>query len=372
MDKKSIAVVVVLGVILIGIVIATFVYDAKINTSIVEINGVKYSKDDFESYLKVWQYENGEEPVDMDTMFSNYQVYKLYSQYVDKYKIELPSGEQIEALTEEDKTKLQNDYALAENEYRRVKTEIAKVDYLYSNLPSYWKVSDEDYEEHKGENADKFKMYDYRVMQVAVESAPETSGDVSGDVSGDNGEQARKDAAMAKAVEALAKVKSGDSFEEVAKEYGTNRITYTNGGYTIVNGSLETVSGLYMEDYLWDENIIKALQTLNKGEYSEIFENENSYTFVYLEDVREGLDKADDDIYRRQIANEHIQGEARIAPPNAIVLKSIDLKKLIPILAKTGEESGETLDKNNENNNVVENLGDENISENVELEVSGE
>jgi len=349
MDKKSLAVVVVLGIVLIGIIIGVFVYDANANSTIAEINRVKYNKSDFESYLKVWQYENGEEPVDLDEMYNNYKIYKLYTQYADNYHVELPSGEKVSTLTESEITKLSEKYALTENEYMRVKTEIAEVDYLFANLQDYWIVSDEEYESHKGANADLFKMYDYRVMQVNVEQPEEKSGDVSGDISGDEAisgdsdEQIRKNNAKSKAVEALAKVKSGDSFEEVAKEYGASRITYSNGGYTIVNGTKETVSGLFMNSYVWDQNIIKALTTLKKGEYSEIYESEGYYMFVYLEDIREGLDKEDENNYKRQIANEHIQSEALMVD-NRIALKRIKVEKLIPILNKEIKEdiSGET------------------------------
>lgn len=361
MDKKQLGVVIALGVILLGIIIAVFVYDAKLNTSILEVNGIKYDVSDFESYLKVWQYENGEEPIDIDSMFSTYKLYKLYSQYAEKYHVKLSSENEVKALTDSEITKLAEDYALTESEYMRVKEEMALVDELYANLQDYYIISDEEYNEHKEGNEDKFKMYDYRVMQIAVEEAEETSGDtlsgdtisgdvnsgdmsgdISGDTASDNGEQARKDVAMSKAVEALAKVKSGDSFEEVAKEYGTYRFVYTPSGYNVVNGTLETVSGLYMEQYVWDTNIIEALTTLQKGEYSQIYEGDSAYTFVYLEDVREGLDETNDNLYKREIGNEHIQGEAVVVDGNRFILKSIRLEKLIPILAKEKEESGDT------------------------------
>lgn len=371
MDKKSIVVLGVLGIILLVIIGAVFIYDGKINTNIVEVNGEKYSKSDFESYVKVWQYQNGSTPVDMETIFSNYQVYKLYSQYLEKYDVELPSGEQVPALTDAEKTKLEQDYNLSESEYMRVKTEIAEIDYLFANLQKYWVVSEEEYNTHKEGNEDKFKMYDYRVMQVAVDPAPEKSGDGSGDnsgdTSGDTSEQARKDAAKSKAVIALAKVKSGDKFEDVAKEYGTTRITYTNGGYSIVNGNLESISGLYMDSYLWDANIIKALQTLKPGEYSEIYESESSYVFVYLENIREGLDEADKNSFKRQIANEHIQSSAVIVP-NRITFKSVKLNELVPALLKSGDSVTEEHDHDHDHSFEVEIESGEQVSG----EVSGE
>jgi len=386
MDKKTLGIVIAIGVLLIGIITAVFIYDAKLNTTILEVNGTKYDKSDFESYLKVWQYENGEDVVDLDNSFANYEVYKLFSQYVDYYDVKLDSANKVSELTDAEKEKLATDYALSESEYMRVKTEIAAVDQLYNNLHEYYKVSDADYEEHKGESGDWFKMYDYRVMQIAVEDEEETSGDevsgdvISGDVSGDNSEQARKDAAMSKAVEALAKVKSGDKFEDVAKEYGINRIAYSPSGYNIVNGALETVSALYMDQYIWDENILDALNTLQKGEYSEIYEGDSSYTFVYLEDIREGLDGSDDNLYRRQIANEHIQGEAIIVE-NKITLKSIDLEELIPFVAKQAElASGDSGEQNEEEHNhdhehEEDNVANQTVSGDVisgEIMVSGE
>lgn len=367
MDKKTLGAVIAIGILLVGIIVAVFIYDAKLNTTILEVNGTKYDKSDFESYLKVWQYENGDEEISIDDSFANYEIYKLFSQYVEHYDVKLKSENEVKELTDTEKTTLETEYNLTENEYMRVKEEIALVDQLYANLHEYYKVSDADYEEHKGDNGDKFKMYDYRIMQVAVEDAKEESGDsmsgdtisgdVSGDISGDttvdNSEEARKNAAKSRAVEALAKVKSGDNFEEVAKEYGVNRIAYSAGGYNIVNGTLETVSALYIDQFLWDEDVINALNTLEKGEYSEIFEGDSSYTFVYLEDIREGLDEYDDNMYRRQIGNEHIQGEA-IVVPNKITLKSINLKKLIPVLANKIETSGDEEHNHDEENHVHE------------------
>lgn len=384
MDKKSLGIVIALGIILLGIIIAVFVYDGKVNTTIVDINGVKYDQSDFESYLKVWQYENGTKPVNLDTMYSNYKAYKLYTQYVDKYHIELPSGEKVSQLSETEITKIASDYNLSESEYMRVKTEIAEVDYLFDNLQDYWVVSDEEYNTHKEGNEDLFKTYDYRVMQVAVEAAPETSGDVSGDTSGDvlsgdavsdNSEEARKNKAKSRAVEALAKVKSGDSFEEVAKEYGMSRIVFSNGGYRIVNGTLESVAGLYMDSYLTG-NILEALKTLNVGDYSEIYEEDGYFTFVFLENIREGLDEYDDDTYRKSIANEHIQGEALIVD-NKLTLKRIDLKDLIPAITKLGtitenestEDHDHDHDHEDESNTV---LSGDSLSGDDLKEISGE
>ena len=376
MDKKQLGIVIALGVLLLGIIIAVFIYDAKLNTNIVEVNGVKYDKSDFESYLKVWQYENGEETVNLEDMYRNYELYKLYSQYVEKYNVKLSNENEIKELTDTEKTKLMEDYALSESEYMRVKEEIALVDQLYANLQDYFVISEEEYNVHKEGNEDKFKMYDYRVMQIPVEQPEETSGDVSGDdltgdisgdISGDSGEQARKDAAMAKAVEALAKVKSGDNFEEVAQEYGTYRFVYTPSGYNVVNGTLESVAGLYMEQYIWDTNVIEALTTLNKGEYSKIYEGDSAYSFVYLEDIREGLDEENENIYKREIGNEHIQGEAIIIE-NKITLKGIKIEKLIPILARE-KESGDIISEN-VSGNVKQTASGDVIS--GEIIVSGE
>ena len=355
MDKKTLGIAVVLGVLLVGIIVAVLVYDAVFNTNILTVNGESYDKSDFESYLKVWQYENGDEPVDIATMMNNYSVYKLYSQYIDFYDVTLKSENEVKELTEDEKTKLLEGYNLTESEYMRVKTEIALVDQLYGSLEDYYFVSAEDYEEHKGESGDLFKTYDYRVMQIAIEdekeeevsgdavSGDEISGDtisgdaVSGDaVSGDNSEQARRDAAMSKAVEALAKVKSGDKFEDVAKEYGTMRISYTANGLSVVNGTKETISAWYMQNYIGDENILDAFKTVSKGDCSRIYEEESSFTFVYIEDIRDGLEGEDDNIYRKQIANEHIQGEARVVP-NRNVLKNINIEELIPALTKSGD-----------------------------------
>lgn len=266
-----------------------------------------YNQDDFNSYLKIWQFENADDGLDEDEMFENYGVYKLYSQYVDKYNVKLPSGDAVPMLLDDVKSELENQFNLTEEEYMRVKTEIATVDYLFQNLQDYWKVPEEEYNTHMEGNEDKFKMYDYRVMQIAIEPATK-----SGDTSGNSSFEARRLAAKSKAVEALTKVKMGDNFEDVAKEYGKARISYLPSGMQIVNGTLESVSGLYMNEYIYDVNISEALESLEKGEYSEIYEGEDNYTFVYLENIRDGLLGADKITFIRQIANESIQNDAII------------------------------------------------------------
>ena len=367
MDKKSLVIVIILGVILVGVIAAAFLYDGVFNTTVLEVNGVKYSQADYESYLKVYQYENGSEAVDKSAIYDNFVAYKLYSQYVDRYHVELPSGEKVTEPTEAEIAKLSEDYNLSKEEYMRVKTELATVDYLFANLHNYWIVSEEEYNEHKQGNEDLFKMYDYRVLQVPVEQPSEESGDKSGDQISPSGEnlteeekaQIRKDTAKSRAVEALAKVKSGDKFEDVANEYGTMRIVISNGGYSIVNGNKESVSGLYLHESGLDANTITAITTMEKGEYSEIFENEGSFSFVYLEDIRDGLDEYDKNTFKRQIANEHIHGEA-IKIENKMFLRNINLKDLVPALEKA---SGDV---------IVDEHDHDHEHEDVEITISGD
>ncbi len=422
MEKKSIVAAVVAGILIVGVIIAVLVYDGFVNTVILEVNGVKYDKSDFESYLKVYQYEKGKEAVDIDEEFDTYQIYKLYSQYVDMYQLKLDEENKIAELTDSEKEKLEKEYALSESEYKRVKTEIALVDQLWRSLGDYYKIPDEIYEAYKAEKVEHamehglsedqvFKTYQYRVMQVPVPDAPETSGDtISGDkensgdtntsgnllsgeqnsgnsFSGDNGsgetlskeevaKKQRQAETKAKAEEALAKVKAGEKFEEVAKEYGTMRIVFSASGYQVVNGGIETVSGLYMDDYVYDEDILDALRTLKAGEYSKIYESENSYTFVYMEKIEDGIDKDSENTFKREIANELIQTSAVIVR-DKIILKSIDIEKLIPALTKvsgdnqtpalSGESQGTSGDAQGTSGEVVSgnNSGDNQEENNV-------
>lgn len=378
MDKKSIGVVSVIGVILLGIIIAIFVYDNAINTTIADVNGTKYDKSDFESYLKVWQYENGDTPVDVAELFEEYKGYKLYAQYADLYDLELPSGEKVTALTDTEKEKIQTDYNLTENEYMRVKTEMAEVMYLINNLPNYFIISDEEYDELAELNKDSFVTYDYRVMQVPVKEEEKPSGDVSGDAANVKTEAERKTEAKSKAVEALAKVKSGDKFEDVAKDYGTGRFVYTPTGYSYINGTLESVSKLYMEKYLGaeafiqaDPNIMKSLKELNKGEYSEIYEADSYYMFVYLENIRDGLDEDEKKVFKTEVAQNHIVSEAKVTGNN-IVLKSIDLEKLIPALTKVKTSGDEVKEDNDTSTNTNTTSGEVKETVSGEIKLSGD
>lgn len=405
MDKKSLIAVIFLVAILVAIVVVVFIYDGTMNTTVLEVNGVKYDVTDFENYLKVRQYEAGETPVVIDDEFSTYQVYKLFAQYAKSKNVKLPAENAVPELTEDEYATLSTDYNLSKEDYMNTKTEIALVDYVYANLQDFYDLSDEEYNSHISASTapDPEKMYYYRIMQVAVEAADTTeevsgetlsgdvsgnslSGDVSGEISGDasgdlvDDEQVRKNAAMSKAVEALARVKSGDNFEAVAEEYGSSRLIFTpDGSIDIVNGKQEVISGYYMDDYVMDTDIINALRTLNLGEYSEIFESSTgtSYCFVYLEDVKEGLEGADRSAFVKEIANEHIQGNA-VVVPNRFPLKSIKLEELIPALAKANidtQTSGDVLsgDVSGESN-PTETSGDvsNNVSGDTSSNTSGE
>lgn len=440
MNTKQIVCVILLFLVIVGTIIAIFAVDSQ-NTNVFAVGKKEYDVSDYESYVKVWYYENNDMELNTDTLYNQFTSYKTYYRWAELAGVTLSGDEIPEAPQSGDVETLLTDYKLTEDEYMRVKTEIAIANKLYADsygigkvsadVPEYYKAylnSNPDYIEQQysitlGSNErveDYLTTVDYRVYEVPVPSEPEKPVDESGntieesgDASGDAYDRAQEvlDARL-KAQEVITKLKedlsSGltvqEAFDKLAEadsgdpsgEKITRYALTGEGGYSIVtleNGQKETLSKLYAPSaesssiaYAWGfeshelgDGIVERVSKAERGQFSDIFETDDSVAFIYYEDVRDGLEGSELEKFQNESANFYIYQSSNLVY-NRIPLKKIDYEALIPRVIKKKEEdaakaeaeqqaeSGETLELSGDE--ILEAVADEN---DVSIEVaSGE
>ena len=86
---------------------------------------------------------------------------------------------------------------------------------------------------------------------------------------------------------------------------------------------------------------------VEKGEFSEIFETDDSIAFVYIEDIRDGLEGADLDDFRNNSANYYISINSETVS-NRAVARRADFDKLPAVIAQKEAESASEEDTSGE------------------------
>ena len=421
MNTKQVVAVAILVLVVLALIIGLFVGDAT-NTTVLRVGDKKYDISDFVSYVKAWNYDDDSSKSDINTMFSNYESYKVYSTRAEKAGVTLSGDEVIAELSSGDYATMLADYDLTSGEYMRVKTEMALANKLYASPYELGKISKSYFDSYKAsmieENGENyFDTYDYRVIEVTLapeievedenaevvnDEASEVSGDVvgscnaSGETSGDKArkEQQRKDEAKAKAELVLNVIKeyasnksgdneayisrlrdalevqsgdeefSGDVFDYIGQFEESSRYTQNSNGFmSVANAELTSASKLYFKEDLTGTNsylsmfgydkdakeIVDKVTNLKAGEVSDIFESVNGYSFVYLENIRSGLDEADELRYNNELANTYIGQNANMTFNKTLVNK-LKLDEILPIKAREAQApsgdivSGEVVD----------------------------
>ena len=350
--KQKIAIGII-SVLLIGTIIFAAIYDSYINDCVLEVNGIKYSDEDFEKFLRMVEYENdsaySEAGVDIEDTFGKYADMKVLLQEANKHGVTLTEEEKKsiqEAYDSEDmdKEKL-SIYGISREDFIKVCEESSLATKYEGVMGQYHYLSEEDYQLNRAQFSDGFKMYSYRIMQVIPEKA---EGEEDKPITEED-----RQLAKTRAAEALEKVKNGEDFEKVAEEYGSLRITQNLAGqYNVINGALETLPLLYMNQ---DLPINKAIINAKAGEYTEIIYDNDSYSFAKVESVEEGLSEEAEAKVRsdlnNQYANEYIKA-------NTVIVKNLSKAKKIKLT-----ERREVV--NNEANNLTE-TEENNEGENLE------
>lgn len=292
MDKSKIAVIVIAVVMLILVVCVLGVSktpEMKRNEYL-KLEDVIYTTEDVENYIliknedagdiaKVLTIEEKEEQV------NNFMADKLYASAADKKGITVPETE-IEKFKKDyaEKTLLGTN-GITEEEYIEYASDDYKANQLTENFGDYYELPEEMYDSVIEGLEDPMKSYSFRIMTFYYEE-PE-SGETSGDISGDK----LRDAVYAEAEAVRAKVLSGESFEELAKNHSTYRYTFKGVSYTLVNGDVEYATSLLLQDKLGSEALYNAVKDLGSGDCSELVEDEeqNVINFVKVETVEDGF-----------------------------------------------------------------------------------
>ena len=308
MDKKKGIILGVVTAIIIVLLIAVFVMDAnteKISpNAIVEIEGTEYTVDDFKKFIKLVNLEDGDINKVMTeeetlTILDEYLVRKLFSTAANTHqiKVEAETLQSFETDYEKNSTNLTN-AGISKEEYINFKTEQELVEILFYDFAKYYTLPDATYNEFKEQykNLGEYKTYNYRMMFIPYEE--KVSGDTSGDEvdlleSGDK-EDLSKEAQTLVANDVLARIKSGESFEDLAKTYGTPRygITQTGTLYMTKNGAIESVTSPMLDGALFNSTVlINAVKGMQSGDLSEVIDDtqNTSFTIIKLEGIEEGF-----------------------------------------------------------------------------------
>lgn len=313
MDKKTGIVLGVICAIMVALIAVVFVMDSKTENmdknTILVVDDVKYTTDEFEKFALISNYENGDITKVMTsdetvTMLDNFLLKKIYYKAATEKGIVLESG---------DTSTFDSDYAsneatllranITKDDYIKYKTEAKLVEKLQLNFDDHYELPDKVYSDVKDAyiKEDMYKTYGFRLMTIPYEE-PE-SGDVSGDTSGDSTdvlasgdvsgdkEDLSRDVQLAVAEDVLARIKSGESFEDLANEYGSTRLSFKGNEYVLVNGDIEYATTPLLESKLNSEDLYNAVLKMNSGDISAVIEDEDYKTFqiVKVESVEEGF-----------------------------------------------------------------------------------
>ena len=389
MEKSKIIILVIGFLVIVGAIIALIAADAN-DTVVATIGKDNYTLADFESYGKVWYYEeNSSITGSYDDMLEQFYVNKLYNKWAKKVGLELTEEEMPAPLESGDEEKLLNDYNLTADEYYRVKKEIALKDklrndsYNLGDVPatvqdtyfnylnqstSYLKNSYAVTLEDGQKVEDLAKTVDYRVFMIPIE---QVSGDEAEAVSGDNSGEAIDPKATAilnakiKAQDVIATIKQDIDAGKTAED----AFTFANIGYEDVkrydvgvdkigsfdqveNGQLSTLSKLYATraiegSYVYMFGLIPteivtamedAILNQEKGTFSDIVVSDQYVAFVYIEDVRDGFEGADLDTFNNESAHCYIELYYE-SVLNKIVARKANFEELPAVKAKLEAEA---------------------------------
>lgn len=318
MDKKTGIILGIIGAIVVILIAIVFVMDTKTvkldkNTLLI-VEGKEYTTNEFEKYSKLYNNENNSDinkkmtEEETLTMMDQFLLHKIYLDAAEKHNVEIPSGDiaNFESDYDKDSSKFAN-ANISKEDFIKYKTETRTVEELKYNLDDYYALPDDIYEAVRDSFIEEkmYNTYAYRLMTIPYE-APK-SGDASGDTSGDvvdileeglssrdtsgDKEDLSREAQLKVAEDVLAKIKSGDNFEELSKEYGSTRFTFSGNEYKLVNGEIEYTTTPLLESKLGKKELYDVVVAMQSGDVSEVIEDKEgtSFNIIKLESKEDGF-----------------------------------------------------------------------------------
>lgn len=318
MDKKTGIILGIIAAIVVILVAMVFVMDSKVETmdknTILVVEGENFTIDEFEKFAKIINFEESGDITKKMTeeetmsMLDAFLIQKIYLNAAKKHDIKLESGDtkNFESNYEDDIASF-NSGDISKEDYIKYETETALVEKLQRNIGDYYTLPDDIYEEikesFKGE--DLYKTYGFRLMQIPYE-LPKSgeSGEIAED---EEKEDLSRETQLKVAEDVLQRIKSGESFEELSKEYGSTRFTFKGNEYTLVNGDLEYTTSPLLQSKINNEKVYNAVLEMNSGDLSEIIEDEEytSFNILKLESLEEGFVGQGEEEIKAVLLNEY-------------------------------------------------------------------
>lgn len=312
MDKKTGIIIGIITAVIVILVAVVFVAEGKTekldSNVILKVNNVNYTVDEFNIFSKLSNDESNEIDKKMtedetSAMMENYLIRKIYNDAAKNHDIMLESGdlENFEQEYDANKEKYLKSN-ISKDDYLKYKTEEKLAQSLKNNISEYYELPVDIYNQiaDSYKESDMYNSYSFRMMSIPYEekSGDDASGDVSGDASGDTNvtesgdtEDLSRDVQLKVAEDVLTKIKSGDDFETLAKEFGSTRLSFKGNSYTLINGETEYATTPLLSSKLGNEDLYNAVIKLNSGDTTEIIEDKDytSFYIVKLESVEEGF-----------------------------------------------------------------------------------
>lgn len=332
MDKKTGIILGIISAVIVVLVAVVFVMDANTekvdSNTILTINDVQYSIDDFITFSKLTNHENGDINKNMTedealSMLDSFLLRKLYYDAAVAHEVK---------LDEDSISKYEDEYGkdeatfltanISKDDYKKYEEEKELAQKLQYNFSDYYTLPDETYNSVKDsfKKENMYNTYTFRMMTIPYEE--ETSGDdASGDEtnvleSGDK-EDLSREAQLKVAEDVLARIRSGEDFSALAKEYGSTRLSFKGNEYVLINGDVEYATTPLLASKLGSDDLYEAVTKLSSGDSTDVIEDTKYTTFqiVKLEGVEEGFvgegEKELKEVLLNEYANDIISEGAR-------------------------------------------------------------
>lgn len=369
MQKMQKIGIIAISVVLLALIVFVVIYDSAIDKCVLKINGEKYDLEDFDNYLALLEFEQGED-VSAKDVYEQYVNIKLFHQKAKEHGVILTEDE-IKSLEENyesenvDKEKLEK-IGFSKDKYMKYYQETLLASKFMEQSGEYYPMSEEEYLASREQYADMLKMYNYRVLQVLPDAVEEGSEEPSA--------EEKKQQAKTKIDAALEKLKNGEEFETVAQEYGTYRfVTTVSGAYSLVNGQLESMPLLYLSEAVTNATLYAELIKLEPGNYTNIIEDGDGYVVAYLESIDEEPSEEADERLKSDLntmhAQQYVLGTTEIIRNTAKINSASNAKLNVEVSNQDKDAADENTNESEENttDGTAENTTENEDNANTEI-----
>lgn len=246
------------------------------------VGGKQYNVEEYKIFEKISNFELGDINKIMDEnqkliMVYNFLIHKIYLTSAINNNITLEENE-IKSFSNDFNTNesVLNAANISKDDYIKYKEETAIVEKLKANFGEYYELPNDIYTKVRDSfiKDNLYKTYSFRIITIAYEDNLKS-----------------KEEKLIVANNVINKIKAGEDFEKLAKEYGSSRITFAGNNYKLVNGDLEFATSPLLESKLNNKELYNAIIKMQNGEITEIMEDEQNtcYQILKLESIEDGF-----------------------------------------------------------------------------------